>query len=31
MKIQHYNKIRWDLAPLAPNYAPPLLTIFHYV
>jgi hypothetical protein len=24
MKIQYYNKIRWGLAPLAPNEAPPL-------
>jgi hypothetical protein len=24
MKIQYYNKIRWGLAPLAPNNAPPL-------
>jgi hypothetical protein len=24
MKIQYYNKIRWGLAPLAPNDAPPL-------
>jgi hypothetical protein len=22
MKIQYYNKIRWDLAPLAPNDKP---------
>jgi hypothetical protein len=25
MEIQYYNKIRWGLAPLAPNDAPPLL------
>jgi hypothetical protein len=24
MKIQYYNKIRWGLACLAPNDAPPL-------
>jgi hypothetical protein len=24
MKIQYYNKIRWGLAPLAPNNAQPL-------
>jgi hypothetical protein len=24
MKFQYYNKIRWGLAPLAPNDAPPL-------
>jgi hypothetical protein len=24
MEIQYYNKIRWGLAPLAPNDAPPL-------
>jgi hypothetical protein len=24
MKIQYYKKIRWGLAPLAPNDAPPL-------
>jgi hypothetical protein len=29
MKIQYYNKIRWGLAPLAPNDAPPL-TLLHY-
>jgi hypothetical protein len=25
MEIQYYNKIRWGLAPLAPNDAPPLI------
>jgi hypothetical protein len=25
MEIQYYNKIRWGLAPLAPNDAPPLV------
>jgi hypothetical protein len=24
MKIQYHNKIRWGLAPLTPNDAPPL-------
>jgi hypothetical protein len=24
MEIQYYSKIRWGLAPLAPNDAPPL-------
>jgi hypothetical protein len=27
MEIQYYNKIRWGLAPLAPNDAPPLMMI----
>jgi hypothetical protein len=28
MKIQYHNKIRWGLAPLAPNDAPPLSLIY---
>jgi hypothetical protein len=30
MKIQYYNKIKWGLAPLAPNDAPPLTKYIHY-
>jgi hypothetical protein len=28
MEIQYYNKIRWGLAPLAPNDAPPLVLCY---